>query len=63
MRLRGGGEQVRVYTYSVEQVIEVKAGSEEEARELLPLYPTGFEGQAYYVSDETVELLREGESA
>jgi hypothetical protein len=54
---------VKVFTYSVEQVIEVKAGSEEEARELLPLYPTGFQGQAYYVSDETVELMREGESA
>ena len=56
-------EQVKVFTYSVEQVIEVKADTEEEARELLPIYPTGFEGQAYYVSDETVELMREGESA
>jgi hypothetical protein len=54
---------VKVFTYSVEQVIEVKADTEEEARELLPLYPTGFEGQAYYVSDETIELMREGESA
>ena len=54
---------MKVFTYSVEQVIEVKASSEEEARELLPIYPTGFEGQAYYVSDETVELMREGESA
>jgi hypothetical protein len=52
------------YIYQVEQVIEVSANSEEEARELLPLYPSGYEGQAYYVSDETVELLlEEGEGA
>jgi hypothetical protein len=50
---------VKTYIFNVEQIIEVKANSEEEARELLPLYETGFEGQAYYVSDETVELLRE----
>jgi hypothetical protein len=47
---------VKTYTYIIEQTIEVRANSEEEARELLPFYPTGFEGQAYYVTDETVEL-------
>jgi len=50
---------MKTYVFSVEQVIEVKASSEEEAQELLPLYPSGFEGQPYYVSDETVELIRE----
>jgi hypothetical protein len=25
------------------------------------MYPTGYEGQAYYVREETVELLREEE--
>jgi hypothetical protein len=25
----------------------------------LPMYPTGYEGQAHYVREETVELLRE----
>ena len=54
---------MKVFIYSIEQVIEVKANSAEEAKELLPTYPTGFEGQAYYVSNETVELLRESESA
>jgi hypothetical protein len=50
---------MKTYVFSVEQVIEVNASSKEEAQELLPLYPTGFEGQAYYVSDESVELIRE----
>lgn len=49
------------YVYSVEQIISVKANSREEAETLLPIYPTGFEGQAHYVRDETVELLREEE--
>jgi len=49
------------YVYLVEQIISVKAGSKEEAEGLLPIYPTGFEGQAYYVREETVELLREEE--
>jgi hypothetical protein len=48
------------YTYLVEQTIEVKANSKEEAEFLLPMYPTGYKGQAYYVRQETVELLREG---
>lgn len=50
---------MKTYIFQVEQVIEVKANSEEEASALLPLYASGFEGQAYYVSDETVELIRE----
>ena len=49
------------YVYLVEQIISVKAGSKEEAEGLLPIYPKGFEGQAYYVREETVELLREEE--
>jgi hypothetical protein len=53
---------MKTYVYSVEQIISVKANSKEEAEGLLPLYPTGFEGQAHYVRDETVELLREEES-
>jgi hypothetical protein len=27
----------------------------------LPIYPSGFEGQAYYVSEETVDLIKESE--
>jgi hypothetical protein len=49
------------YVYLVEQVIAIKASSKEEAEGLLPMYPTGFEGQAHYVREETVELLREEE--
>lgn len=49
------------YVYSVEQIISVRADSKEEAEGLLPIYPSGFEGQAYYVREETVELLREEE--
>lgn len=52
---------MKAYTYVVEQVIQVRANSKEEAEDLLPTYPTGFEGQAYYVKEETVELIREGE--
>jgi hypothetical protein len=54
---------MKVYTYKVEQTIEVSANSEEEARDLLPIYPSEFEGQTYYVEEETVELIdeREGE--
>jgi hypothetical protein len=52
---------VNTYVYSVEQIISIKANSKEEAEGLLPMYPTGFEGQAHYVRDETVELLREEE--
>lgn len=50
-----------IYVYSVEQIISIKANSKEEAEGLLPMYPTGFEGQAHYVREETVELLREEE--
>jgi hypothetical protein len=54
---------VKTYVFIVEQIIAVKANSEEEARELLPTYPTGYEGQAHYVTEEVVELLREEEVA
>ena len=47
------------YVYLVEQIIAIKANSKEEAVELLPIYPTGYEGQAHYVTSETIELLRE----
>ena len=52
---------MNTYVYLVEQTIAIKARSKEEAEGLLPIYPTGFEGQAHYVRDETVELLREEE--
>jgi phage-related baseplate assembly protein len=57
------GKLMNTYTYSVEQIIEIKANSPEEAEGLLPMYPLGYEGQAHYVTEETVELLseREGE--
>ena len=47
------------YVYRVEQLIEVKANSKEEAEGLLPMYSTGYEGQAHYVREEIVELLHE----
>ena len=47
------------YTFSVEQIIRVLANSEEEARELLPMYPSGFDGQSYYVKEEIIELVNE----
>lgn len=54
---------MKVYTYTVVQTIEVSANSEEEARDLLPVYPSGFDGwQAYYVSEETVDLISEREA-
>jgi hypothetical protein len=52
------GERMKTYVYLVEQWIEVKANSPEEAEGLLPMYPTGYEGQAHYVTEEVVELLR-----
>lgn len=52
---------MKTYVYLVEQIITIKANSKEEAEGLLPIYPTGFEDQAYYVREETVELLREEE--
>ena len=51
------GARMNTYRFSVQQIIEVKANSLEEAEDSLPIYPTGFEGQAYYVTDESVELL------
>jgi hypothetical protein len=54
---------MKVYTYTVVQTIEVSANSEEQARDLLPVYPSGFDGwQAYYVSEETVDLINEREA-
>jgi hypothetical protein len=53
------GVKMNTYRFSVEQVIEVKANSLSEAEDSLPIYPSGFEGQAYYVTDESVELLGE----
>ena len=47
------------YVYLIEQIIAVKANSKEEAEGLLPAYPTGYESQAHYVTEEIVELLRE----
>jgi hypothetical protein len=55
------GERMTTYVYLVEQIIAVEANSKEEAEGLLPMYPTGFERQAHYVREETVELLREEE--
>ena len=46
------------YVYLIEQIIAVKANSKEEAEGLLPMYPTGYEGQAHFVKEEIVELLR-----
>lgn len=46
----------KTYTFEVTQRIEVKADSYEEAVNSLPMYPTGFEGQKYYVSEEMIEL-------
>ena len=48
---------MQTYVFNVEQVIEVKAESLSEAQSKLPLYPTGFEGQSYYVREETVEEI------
>jgi hypothetical protein len=52
---------MKVYTYKIEQTIEVSANSEEEAKRLLPMYPSGFDGQTYYVFEEIVELIDERE--
>lgn len=53
------GARMNTYRFSIQQVIEVKANSLEEAEDSLPIYPSGFEGQAYYVTDESVELIGE----
>jgi hypothetical protein len=52
---------MKTYIFNVEQVIEVKADSLEEAQDSLPVYETGFEGQKYYVKEETIELLKKEE--
>ncbi len=49
---------MNTYTYTVDQIIEIKANSAEEAEGLLPMYPLGSEGQSHYVTEETVELVR-----
>ena len=55
---------MKVFTYSVEQVIEVRANSRDEADDLLPSYPASQEGDdTYSLIDESVELISEGESA
>jgi hypothetical protein len=54
------GAKMNTYRFSIQQVIEVKANSLEEAEDSLPIYPTGFEGQVYYVTDESVDLLEVG---
>ena len=41
---------MKTYVYLVEQYIAVKANSKEEAEGLLPMYPTGYEGQAHTTS-------------
>jgi len=54
------GAKMNTYRFSVEQVIEVRANSAEEAEGSLPMYPSyGDKGKAYYVTEETVELLGE----
>lgn len=52
------GQVMNTYIFNVEQVIEVKAGSLEEATNLLPTYPWA-PNPSHYVTDETVELIRE----
>ena len=52
---------MKVYTYKLEQTIEVSANSEEEAIRLLPMYPSGFDGKKYYVTEEVVELIDESD--
>ena len=46
---------MQTYVFKIEQVIEIKAKSRSEAEFNLPMYPTGFGGQKYYVREETVE--------
>jgi hypothetical protein len=53
------GQAMKTYVYLVEQIISVKANSKEEAEDSLPIYPTGQDRKAYFVEEETVELLRE----
>jgi hypothetical protein len=52
---------VKTYTYTIEQVIEVKADSQEEALENLPTYPTFYEGQGWRMLDESIGLIEEKE--
>ena len=52
---------MKTYTYTIEQVIEVKADSQEEALENLPTYPTFYEGQGWRMLDESIGLIEEKE--
>ena len=53
----------KVYLFEVTQLIEVTAEDYEEAVASLPLYPSGFKGQKYYVREELIELQeRDGET-
>jgi hypothetical protein len=47
------------YTFRVEQIIEVEAVSPQMAEDRLPLYPEGFEGKSWVITEEKVELLEE----
>ena len=51
---------MKTYIFNVEQVIEIKADSLEEARDLLPVYPYSPGDRNHYVKEETVELIKEG---
>ncbi len=46
------------YVFNVEQVIEIKADSLEEAQDFLPTYPTLEGYRNHYVREETIELVR-----
>jgi hypothetical protein len=48
---------METYVFKVEQIIEVKANSKEEAQEKLPTYPTFWSGAEWECVDETLELL------
>lgn len=52
---------MKTYVFRMEQVIEVKANSKEEAQEKLPIYPTTW-GQEWECVDEALELLYKEES-
>ena len=52
---------MKKYTYTIEQVIEITANSQEEALENLPTYPTFYEGQGWRMLDETIGLIEEKE--
>ena len=53
---------METYVFKVEQIIEVKANSKEEAQEKLPTYPTFYSGAEWECVDETLELLYKEEA-